>query len=939
MLETEDIDVLCITETWLHTNTTNTHFQIENYNLFRKDCSQRGGGTCIYVRDEYNTESLFSQDNHESIEDVWLKVQVGKLKSIIIGAVYRHPKGEASSFEFIEKMLQKASNQDKGMYVLGDFNDNLLSQNKMENIIKRLRLDQLVNKPTRTTDKSATLIDLIITNDKLSIINSKIEPSTFADHHDISCTINLKKQRKQLPTISTRILKNYSPTKFQVELLKHENKLHSIYQTDDVTIQCEIFTNIFNESLDACAPLETRKLTRPPASWMTEEIRAEIVLKHTLQNRYKNNPNSVNRNLFLIQKRKVHNITFRAQRNNNYNKLSDARIKNNPKQTWNILNNILPYKPTKKSLNLENPQTTANKFCKDFATTGQRVHDSVINDQKTNINNKDNADIIVEHETTHQDPTARTEHTSQTSKSKWSPQPITHDENLKRTIYSLKNTKSTGDDGIALQYVKDSLFITLPYIRTIINTSIVTKKFPDQWKHALVVPIHKSGDKSETSNFRPISLLPVLSKILGKAIAIQLMSYMEDNKLMHKKQYAYQSKTSTEDALLNVTEKLYKNIDDKKLSLLVLLDLSKAFDSVNHKLLITKLNKMNVDTEWFESYLSNRTQSVKINNEIKSDQMEVNFGVPQGSILGPILFLVFMNDISCGDDFMNCMTIYADDVQLLFEDKPENINQIKMNAEQALKNIKNWYGQNGLKVNADKTQCIFIGSKYSRKDIPNEFYIDFDNEKVYPKNIVKSLGVWFDNNLDFDYHVDKLCRSLNGTLRYIHSRKQLLDEKSRHLIIQALIFSKINYCQTVWGKCSKSQRDRVQKCVNFAAKTVCNGNYRKKDHVTPLIERLKWLNIDNRLTLKEIIHVFKHVNKLPSKLSFNITNENTTRTRRDPTRLPSTFRRTSKGQLAVSISAIMKWNELPYDLKIAKSLGIFKNKSKTHLLHCQTQHE
>ncbi|CAF4899656.1 unnamed protein product, partial [Rotaria socialis] len=202
-------------------------------------------------------------------------------------------------------------------------------------------------------------------------------------------------------------------------------------------------------------------------------------------------------------------------------------------------------------------------------------------------------------------------------------------------VKNLKNSNSVGHDEISLKYLTSE--VTFSYILVIINTSIQTGIFPTQWKEAIVKPLHKSGDTNEPSNFRPVSLLPILSKILEKAVANQLVTFLEENNLLSNCQHAYRKNLSTETALIKVVEEIYEAIENKEISLTVSLDLSKAFDTVDPKTLIDKLNEANIDSFWFDSYLHGRTQSVKINDTV-SQSKKVNFGVPQGSILGPILF-------------------------------------------------------------------------------------------------------------------------------------------------------------------------------------------------------------------------------------------------------------------------------------------------------------
>ncbi len=216
------------------------------------------------------------------------------------------------------------------------------------------------------------------------------------------------------------------------------------------------------------------------------------------------------------------------------------------------------------------------------------------------------------------------------------PHPV-HTETVILTIKSLNDTKSVGCDGIPMRFIKDSLYVIAFYLTCIINTSIVTGTFPSFWKHDVVVPLFKGSDVNDVCNLRPISLLPIVSKILEKIVTNQLVHFLENNRLLSNSQYGFRPKLSTQTALPVITDEIFKNMDSKKISLLTLCDLSKAFDGVRNKMILHKCSELNIDNFWFKNYLENRSQSVRLNKAL-SDKLNIAYSDPRGSILGPVLF-------------------------------------------------------------------------------------------------------------------------------------------------------------------------------------------------------------------------------------------------------------------------------------------------------------
>ncbi|MEL6988474.1 MAG: reverse transcriptase family protein [Bacteroidota bacterium] len=307
---------------------------------------------------------------------------------------------------------------------------------------------------------------------------------------------------------------------------------------------------------------------------------------------------------------------------------------------------------------------------------------------------------------------------------KFRPQPIDIN-TLILVIKSLKFTNSCGPDKMPFRFLIDSLPVMVFYVLVIVNTSIVTGNYPTTWKTPEVIPIHKNGDPLDVGNYRPISLLPILSKILEKVIANQLTDFLESNRLLANNQHGFRPCLSTETALLTITNKIYENIENKKVSLLLLLDLSKAFDSVNHQILLEKLSKLHIDSFWFKNYLTNRFQSVRLGSIISSPH-EINFGVPQGSVLGPPLFSVYINDLH--QYIQNCLLVnYADDTQMLLEGDPKQINIFLDRAENVLIAASNYFSKNGLLLNEKKTQFIIFGSRQYIAQLPEDINIRFGN--------------------------------------------------------------------------------------------------------------------------------------------------------------------------------------------------------------------
>ena len=902
------LHLLGLTETRLNLQSSSL-VSIPNYHFMRKDAKQSGHtGMGIYVHCDITKFITRRSDlESEEVECMWLQFKRSEKDSLLlICFLYRNPASLYSWYDDFVQMMDVVTGQHNkaNIILMGDFNlDMLKPQVSWESTFSLFGLKQLVTKPTRVTPTSTTLLDHIYTNNQSKISNVLLSDISISDHCPIICTWSckvVKTVKDNHTTMEYRSFKRFNDDKFLCELSLAN--FADIYKCSNANDAVYRWYNIFLPIVDKHAPIRRKRVKHQTLpGWISKDIIEAMKLRDQLKkdkqfNEYKKQRNVVSQLVKNAKKEHFENM---------------IREQNDTAHLWRAMNSITGKSKTNKGSNKSN--FTSEELNKYFLSLSDVIcpvlsHPSVIK-QPISPRLEQFCDERLK-----------------SSESCVIPEIAVHE--VGKYISNLANKKSMGIDKINAFPLK----LALPYIveplTYLYNLCLRTNIFPEAWKCAKVVPLPKSSDTSELNNHRPISILSALSKPLEKHIHKHLANFVENHNLFHSLQSGFRKHHSCQTALSRMCSSWLSAINKCNMVGAVFIDLRKAFDLIDHDLL---LNKLTLYTKSFSlvtlmrSFLSNRTQQVIINGSSSSLGYVIR-GVPQGSILGPLLFCLFINDLPLHiiNKNVDC-DLFADDGSL--HTSASNIQTLEKLLQVELNNVLQWCTNNKMLINPQKTKSMVITSRQKHQRERLKLNIAIGNNSIEQVKSHRVLGVTVDEELRWHFHINNVCKTVARNIYLLSKLKLYVDKHALNLFFHAHCMSHINYASTVWSKAGEVHLKKLNSLHRRAAKIIVPNAFLSTDQklksagILPLTQQFDFntavLVYKTRLGLAP--QYLKVLLLVSGGKYFN-----------DKYILPQT--RIDLFKSSFSFQGAYIWNSLPASVKKCESLGSFKYCLKKHFM-------
>lgn len=885
------IDILCLSETFIKQG-EEFNLKLHGYNLatsFSRSL-QRRGGTCIMCREniEWCDIKILKKMSLELCFEM-CGIELPHIKCIVM-CIYRTPSSNPYVFlAHLEKLLIYCRRKIKtSVIITGDFNIDILKNNSLTSnfitLVESYNYTIHIKSPTRGN----ACLDQILCNNSNAI--AEVLNLNLSDHNTgqlITLPCKNKVLRLQAQFVKRRDYSIHNIQKFYscIEQLSWVD----IYNETDMNKAFNYFHDIYTLFFNLCFPIVRIKLNIKDnrTRWISKGIKVSIKTKRKLRFSYYKNRNQESKLKYISYYKTLQKCIFNAQKLSNQKYIEKS--KNKCLASWQLIKNdtstpqndkIITKIQINDNLYITSPIDIADNFNKYFIKLTSR-NTITTHSYNYKIDNNNNSLFIF--------PTDINE--------------------IFKIIMNLRNTNAVGYDQLPTKIIKLTAKLIAPPLNYLTNLSFSSGIFPEKLKISVIKPIYKKDDKASMCNYRPIALIPILSKIIEKAMHTRIFNFLEKHGILTPQQNGFRRNKSTSLAAFNLVNKILENIDRKNKTIGIFYDMTKAFDFVDHELLLWKCEKYGIrgrSLEWLESYLSNRKQYVEIINinskheeeSYKSKPLFTKAGVPQGSILGPLLFIIYINDMPNVTKY-EC-SLFADDIAVIIPDK----NSINFNDEinNTMDKVVTWLKYNNLQINKAKSKYIQFGNKGWGKLNLN---VQCEKEKLAETNSITFLGLLLDDKCTWNSHVNKVCSKIN---RFIYPLWRIPKISNRATALKAYhgyVVSNLRYGIIVWGNSVTINKAFIaqKRCV----RAICG--LRPETSCKPFFKELKLLTVPSLYLYEVSVFVKSHMYQFQKKEYY----KNSVSRRPDKLWLPPC--RTRQRQNNSYHMCIRIYNKLPEDMK------------------------
>ena len=926
----EDVDICAITETWLSANSDTKDkvvlgnlippgFKLLHVPRSKTRNKASGGGVAVIYREHLKIKKtpVTAFKSFECLE-VLLTTGTGCTR---LSVVYRPPPGGKSGHPtgvFLDEFHQyidshSATNGD--LLLVGDFNfhfedESNVDAKKFKELLFSLNLQQHMKDVTH--DKGHVL-DLVITRTNDSLLHElEVHPSAISDHFPITFHLPWKRPSAPRKELHLRKYKDIDINVFSEDI--NNSTLVTAPPLDDVSKLVKLYNETLLDILDKHAPVTVKTvINRAESPWFTEEIKKAKQERRQAERKWRKTKLCIHHQLYKEKHHFVTSLCEAAKKQYYCSQVEDCD--GDHAKLFQLTNTLLHKKREVHLPTYACPKDLADKFVTYFSDKVQKIRDEFRNDDPPL-------------DAGYQDPHPPVPLFQQFS-------PIS--ESALGKIILQGNSKSCRLDPIPTHLLKATLPSLLPTICTIVNQSLSTGMMPDVLKQAAVAPLLKkpSLDVENFKNFRPVSNLPYIGKVIEKVACAQMDTHMTANNMHEPFQSAYRANHSTETALVRVANDVLRSVDRRKCVLLTLLDLSAAFDTVDHDQFLNRLERgfgvTGSARRWLESYFRDRYQSVYIDST-SSTAVPLTTGFPQGSVVGPFGFKPYTKPLTAiAEKHGVSIHLYADDTQLYVSCDPDDPDAALAKLEACIEEIRTWMMHNNLKLNDNKTEFMTIGSRQQQAKV-KDLNIKIGNESIPATTSARNIGVVFDATMDMQAQVSQIMRSCYAHIRAISQVRKYLTTDAAEKIVHAFVTSRLDNNNSLLHGIPDYLLNKLQLIQNNCARLIAQK--RKSDHITSTLINLHWLPVKSRIEYKVLLLAFKAQNHAaPVYLSDLLQPYLPARSLRSEqqNQLLQPKSRSKHGDRAFSVCAPRLWNDLPVEIKKAGTVDTFKSLLKTHL--------